>query len=241
MTSSKYDYKSQISRCPSHSVDQNRHRHGHSKRNLGRLRIVQRYFVSRHPQTEQGRQQMRDVHERLPLASLPDNHGQRHYSRNQNCAYEHGEQLPRTETGSQGASQFPVSGAEAADQYERQQQAEAQQRPQQRGLQSRPAVENHVDRDAGRQAGHCEPVRNSPVAPVENSRTHRQQRRRNPWPRLYPWSSNPWSSNPWSRLKHDCCRQTSASAHFASCTVGLSQAALKGEVLGSQSLDSFFH
>ena len=68
--------------------------------------------------------------------------------------------------------------------HEGQQQPQAQRRPQQRGFQSRPAVENRVDRDAGRQARYREPVRNPAVAPVENSRGNRHQHRRNPWSKL---------------------------------------------------------
>src|SRR4029077_535940 len=83
---------------------------------------------------------------------------------------------------------------------------------------SRPAAENRVDRDPSCEARHCEPVRNAPVAPVENSRDHRHQHCGYPWP----------------SLKHDCCRQTGASARFASCTLGLSGATLKSEVLSSQ-------
>ena len=152
---------------------------------------------------------------------------QRHHSRNQNRAHEHGKQLPRTETSSQGAGQFPVSGAQAADQYERQQQPEAQRRPQQRGFQSRPAEKNRVDRDASRQARHREPVRNPPVAPVENSRDNRHQHCGNPGDPV-PESRSDRSPRP--ALKHDRRWQTGASARFASCTLGLSEAALKREV-----------
>jgi hypothetical protein len=83
-----------------------------------------------------------------------------------------------TESNCRGPRQAP--NAPAADPNEREQQAQAQRRPQQRGLQSRPAVENRVEGYASGKARSREPVRNPPEAPVENSRNDGHQHRRNP-------------------------------------------------------------
>jgi len=95
------------------------------------MRVVQRNFVRGHSQTEQRRQEVRDIQERTFEASLADNHGQSHDPSYENGAEQDRPQRPRAEAGSQGAGQFPVPCTKAADENERQQYAQSQQRAEQ--------------------------------------------------------------------------------------------------------------
>ena len=171
---------------------------------------------------------MDDIPQGLAQTPFADHYHQSHRSFHKNRDQQNQQKLPPTKTSTQCASELPVSGTEAADQHEGQQQPQACYRPQQRRFQSRPVKQNRVDRDPGGEARHGEPVRNSALAPVNDSCTHRHQRRENPWAENLG-AENPGRENPEPRLKHGFRWQTGASARFASCTLGLSGATLKGK------------
>src|SRR5580704_15088979 len=132
--------------------------YGYAKRHLYQIWIIQGQVGSGQVHTQESGEHASQVAGGLAHAFFPDDHDSGHQAVHQNSKYQHGEQILRTEEGSQGAYKFPVSGAEAAEQDEGQKQGQAKAGAQQRIFGARPAAQIRIGRNPEHETGNGQPV-----------------------------------------------------------------------------------